>query len=194
MRELRSMLLASSIIASSFAASPAKAAIVPSLADFQLFETRLDATTGQYTLINNSSGWYIHEFFVTNPQAGTPSVEPATTQSNWNASATDNCFGGFSCFTYSNSAGLSSDIGPNTSSDQFFWSSPNPILASDYQLGVFNGDGDPGVVTGTAQDLAEAIPEPTSWSILIAGLALSAWRDGGIVLGQHEVSRCDTEP
>jgi len=57
MRELRSMLLASSIIASGLAASPASAeAIVPSPSDFQLIETTLDATTGQYTLINNSSG------------------------------------------------------------------------------------------------------------------------------------------
>jgi len=67
---------------------------------------------------------------------------------------------------------LGTDIAPNTSSDQFFWSSPNPVLASDYQLDVINGQGDPGGVTGTAQDLAAAIPEPTSWSILIAGLAL----------------------
>lgn len=183
MRELRSMLLASSIIASGLAASPASAeAIVPSPADFQLFETRLDATTGQYTLINNSSGWYIHEFFVTNPQAGTPDVDPVTTQSNWNASTTDNCFGSLSCFTYSNSAGSGSDLAPNTSSDQFFWSSPNPILASDYQLGVVNGQGDPGVGTGTAQDLADPIPEPTSWSILIAGLALL-----GLVRRRHRL-------
>ena len=182
MRELRSMLLASSILASGLAASPASAeAIVPSPADFQLIETRLDATTGQYTLINNSSGWYIHEFFVTNPQAGTSGVEPFTTQSNWDASV-DNCFGSLSCFTYSNSAGLSSDIAPNTSSDQFFWSSPNPILASDFQLGVHTGDGDPGVVTGTAQDLADPIPEPTSWSILIAGLALL-----GLVQRRHRL-------
>src|SRR5437763_546298 len=159
MRELRSMLLASSMIASGLAASPASAeAIVPSPADFQLFETRLDATTGQYTLINNSSGWYIHEFFVTNPQAGTPGVDPLTTQPNWNASAADNCFGSSACFAYSISAGLSTDIAPNTSADQFFWSSPNPVFASEYQLDVVNGRCDSGGVTGTAQDLAEAIP------------------------------------
>src|SRR5436190_13839039 len=159
MRELRSMLLASSMIASGLAASPASAeAIVPSPGDFQLFETRLDATTGQYTLINNSSGWYIHEFFVTNPQAGTPGVAPFTTQPDWNASAAGNCFGSLACFTYSNSAGLSTDIAPNTSSDQFFWSSPNPIFASAYQMALVNGQGDPGGITAPAHDVAEAIP------------------------------------
>ena len=74
-----------------FAIGPAHALIAIDPSQFVFIET-VSGSTGTYTIINNSSDWYIWAFSVTNTDA----TNPQTTQFDWNASLCDNNCAGVS--------------------------------------------------------------------------------------------------
>ena len=65
-------------------ASPAWAfSSVPNPSDFQIIEScQAPGCSGTFTVVNNSSGWYIDGFDVGNPQV----TGDTTSQTHWNAS------------------------------------------------------------------------------------------------------------
>jgi hypothetical protein len=168
---LRSFLLAGAVSLGlgAFAIGPAHAlavAIDPS--DFVFIEG-----DGTFTIINNSTGWYIWGFGVVNIEGS----HPSTSQPNWTASSCNNNCGGpgflGSGFDYQNINGaqnpLSYDVGPGQSSSLFTFSLPT---GSDPQFYVTNSDH----VGGVYVIPSGSVPEPSTWAMLIAGFGFLGWR------------------
>jgi hypothetical protein len=63
-----------------FCLTPADAAPLLNPADFQFIES-----PGQYTVINNSTSWYVYAFTVENLTASDPSIIASTTVPSWGA-------------------------------------------------------------------------------------------------------------
>jgi hypothetical protein len=124
-------------------------------------------TPGQYDVFNNSTqDWSIYGFSATNPEAGGPNVYEYTNQSNWSAYNSGTNFVGTpqAVFLYYNNdggalAGLSTDIAPGTSSNQFFFGATE---ASVFTLYLVDSAG------FTAQ-VVEGVPEPSTWAMMILG-------------------------
>ena len=147
---------------------------VPSASDFSVTES-CDAGTGcvgTYTVVDDSTEYYVYGFMVTNPVAH----HASTSQNNWNANwGSDTCDATeLSCgsgFSYENANGastssddLANDIGPGQSSDDFGFSSLE--LASEVTLDLVDAQGD----TYTLQFPASDVPEPASLALLGSGL------------------------
>jgi hypothetical protein len=110
-------------------------AAVVTASDFQVQES-----PGQFTVINNSTDWYVERLIV--QDAAASSGTPTTTQSGWSASVIGNSFfpaSGFSpAFNYFNpSSGIPGDIGPLSSSGEFFFTTPAQI-GSAWELYLAN--------------------------------------------------------
>ena len=115
---------------------------------------------GSYTVTNNSTGWWVDGFQVTNPLAGDP-YEPSTTQTDWTSSVCTNCFG-LPSFTYSDSfaSDYANYIGPDggQSSNFFFGAPPD----STVMLDLVNAN-------GQTYELSLGTPEPSTWALILAG-------------------------
>jgi hypothetical protein len=139
--------------------------VVPNPADFSVVES-----PGQYTVTNNSPGWYIYGFTVTNPEAGGPGVSETTTQTNWSAynSGTNLVGTPDAAFLYLNNdtttAGIPDDIGlgtlTGTVSSNFFFAANQASQATFF-------------IIDAAGDIARvaAVPEPSTWAMMILGFA-----------------------
>ena len=135
----------------------------PPPSDFTFQETPpTDGVAGQYTITNNSTGWWVTGFEVTNPLAGDP-YEPSTTQTDWSAGVCVSC-ANVPVFTYSDNALLdySNYIAPDggTSSNFYFDAPP----ASSVILDLVNSD-------DQTFQLALGTPEPATWTMLMIGFA-----------------------
>ena len=165
MKSKLQMLMVAGVATGAFAlGSQAQAAFAGfDAADFYVIEA-----PGQYTLVNNSDDWYIYAFGVSNTLAG-DGYTARTGQTDWDAySCIGSCVGNLSAFEYYNSdgsgsAGLGTDVGPNSSSSKFYFSAPPE---STYQIDITNGTNSE-TVSGPA--VSPGVPEPASWALMILG-------------------------
>jgi hypothetical protein len=126
--------------------------------------------SGQYTVTNNSSSWYIYGFNVSNEFGSSPSTTQGSPSNTWFAGTGTFDFGNGAAvraFEYvnihgSDTAFLASDIQFGTSSDKFHFIPP---VSSEWELFLVNTDG----VLGTA--IGSAVPEPSTWAMMILGFA-----------------------
>lgn len=139
---------------------------------------------GQYIVYNLSSlgeAWYIYAFGVTNPLAGSDIEGPSTTRQNWDAftEICVECENGLDASSFEYSTFVDSIdpvtetpvrnpflIGPGASSGQFFFFAP---MASTFRIDLIDSEGATRSVTGPAR---AAIPEPSSWALMIVGFGL----------------------
>jgi hypothetical protein len=156
----------SSVFVSASARSVANGGAVassgPSPSDFAFTETApSDGSEGQYTITNNSSGWWVTGFEVTNPLAA--DGDDSTTQTNWTAGVCVSC-ASLPVFTYSDNVLLdySNYITPDggTSSNFFFTAPPDSSVAVD----LVNAE-------GQTFQLALGTPEPSTWAMMLVGFA-----------------------
>jgi len=68
---LRSLMLAGAAAACISVATSAQAVPAPNPAEFSIIETIDGLGHGQYTVTNNSSDWYVIEFYITHDQSAT---------------------------------------------------------------------------------------------------------------------------
>lgn len=151
--------------------SPAYALVADG--DEFVFIESVSGSTGTFTIINNSTDWYIWGFAVTNIEGS----KPATTFSDWNAATCDNnCAdpgyngSGFSYQSTSGALPIGNDIGPGQRSSLFTFTLPE---GSTPLLFLRNAGGATLYITPTG-----AIPEPSTWAMLIAGFGFLGWRYG----------------
>lgn len=157
----------------------------PNPGDFLITES-----PGQYTVFNNSSQWYIFAFAVSNPNAALPSATATTTFSNWGPNGLKleldlNTNILVWAFAYAspdanltdlqnpglNQVNLSTYIGPNSSSNQFFFSPPD--LASNWGMLLTDG------VTISSVNGVIATPLPAALPLFATGLSalgILGWR------------------
>jgi hypothetical protein len=160
---LRSFLLAGAASLGLGAFAPVYAAAVEPISnEFVFIES-----DGYFTIINNSTEWYIYGFEVTDTDA----TRPMTTQPGWGASA---C--GDGCLLYINNTltsplPLADDVGPGQSSSLFTFSLPEGSLPTFYVANSLGVEGGAFTPTGS-------IPEPSTWAMLIAGFGFLGWRYG----------------
>jgi PEP-CTERM motif len=123
---------------------------------------------GYFTIINNSTQWYIYGFEVTDTDA----THPMTTQPGWEAGA---CVDG--CLLYENNTvtsplPLEDDVGPGQSSSLFTFSLPEGSLPTFYVANSNGFEAGPFTPTGSA------VPEPSTWAMVIGGFGFLGWRYG----------------
>jgi hypothetical protein len=161
--------------------SPAYAVTaVPNPGDFLITES-----PGQYTVFNNSNDWYVFAFAVSNPNAALPTATATTSFSNWGPNglkleldlntnilvwafgyaSPDANLANLQSVTL-NQVNLSTYIGPNSSSNQFFFSPPD--VASNWGMLVINADG---VTFGSVNGVI-ATPLPGTLPLFASGVAL----------------------
>ena len=171
MNKLRSCLLAGAASLGLGAFTPAHAvvAVTPDPRDFVFIET-VSGSTGTFTIINNSSDWYIWAFSVTNTDA----TNPQTTQPDWSPdTCNNNCAGPGSGVDYEDIYGafnLTTDIGPGQRSSLFTFSLP--AGSTPTFLVTDTNDALPPGFTPTGS----GVPEPSTWAMLIAGFGFLGWR------------------
>jgi len=158
---IKSIALALALACSSWSSANA----VTLATQFQFIED----PSGQYTVINNSTSWYIYGFAVSNDFGSSPTTTQGSPSNTWGAvtGMFDFGNGAVRAFLYENPHGadsdfLSSDIAFGTTSDKFHFI---PFAASEYELFLVNVDG----VTGTS--IGSALPEPATWAMMILGFA-----------------------
>ena len=175
------ILLSSGVAMAALSATPASAlvTVVPP-PEFQFHEACTLSFgggclgEGTFTVTNNSNLYdtqeWIYGFSVGNPFA----FADGTTQNNWSASvcfqfSSSGCGIGESEFDYSNNAGasiladdLANDVGPGSSSSNFFFAAGEP--ASPVVLDLVDSDGN--LSFASLSD----VPEPFSAAILGSGL------------------------
>jgi hypothetical protein len=164
---LRAFLLAGAASVGFAGLMPARAAeVLLNPSEFVFIES-----DGYFTIINNSTEWYIYGFEVNDTDA----TNPKTTQPGWGA--TSSC--SETCLIYENANNppylpLSDDVGPGQRSSLFTFSLPEgslPTFFAATQNGVPSG---PFTPTGS-------IPEPSTWAMLLlgfAGLGVVGYRHG----------------
>ena len=167
-------MLAGAASLGSGAFTPAHAVLAVDPSDFVFIES-ITGSTGTFTIINNSSDWYIWAFSVV-----TDATNPETTQLDWNAGPCSggNCSlpgivvpgSGVSYEQFTGAANLTVDIGPGESSNKFTFSLP---VGSTPYFSVVNSLGSLTSFTPTG-----SIPEPSTWAMLIAGFGFLGWRYG----------------
>jgi hypothetical protein len=171
MNKLRSCLLAGAASLGLGAFTPAHAvvAVTPDPRDFVFIET-VSGSTGTFTIINNSSDWYIWAFSVTNTDA----TNPQTTQPDWSPdTCNNNCAGPGSGVDYEDIFGafdLTTDIGPGQRSSLFTFSLPTGSTPTF--LVTNSNDALPPGFSPTGS----GVPEPSTWAMLIAGFGFLGWR------------------
>jgi hypothetical protein len=162
---------------------PAQAvAVVSSGAEFEVIETAGPGNTGYYTVYNNSnlggySPEYIYAFSVTNPLAS--SVGDWTSETGWTAGKSPLIGGpktGFYYATFPEILKFSDGklklsinpetIGPGEHADDFFFGTD--LLASSATLLLVDGNGH---FSTTTFDTVAAVPEPSTWAMMILGFA-----------------------
>jgi hypothetical protein len=156
----------SSVFVSAFARSVANGGAVastgPSPSDFVVNETApSDGNEGQYTITNNSTGWWVTGFEVTNPSAA--EGDDSTTQTHWTAGVCVSC-ASLPVFTYSDNALLdySNYIGPDGgTSSNFYFTAPKD---SSFALDLVNAE-------GQTFQLALGTPESSTWAMMLLGFA-----------------------
>lgn len=160
-------------------------------ADFQVIEG-----PGQYTVINNSTDWYVYAFAVENPAAADPSIVATTDFHNWNGLSPNpqfdlNTGGPVFAFAYaSGDTSFATDppllsvvnfgnyIAPGSFSDRFFFNSE--VQASNYGLLVVSivqsetfFDSVNGVAAASATPIPAALP---LFATGLGALGLIGWR------------------
>jgi PEP-CTERM motif len=194
LKRLCNVLLGGAALLGTGGSGPASAVTVfgsPNPANFQFIESppqyiNGQYTPGQYTIVNNSFDWYIYGFEVTNPYA--TSNDDWTYQPFWFAFAcyVAECGGAskpyyyydfeFYGFTGPGDTGTSYlqwDIGPQSSSDQFYFPGPTASVATFF---VVNASG--ATASFTPGVVAPSVPEPATWAMMAAGFGLLGWRLG----------------
>jgi hypothetical protein len=165
-------LLAAAAMACSFGSTANAVILGP--APFDASDFLIVEGPGVYTVVNNSTDYYIYRFDVSNPLAAFGS--DATTQPGWTASIKSSYFfpnlpGSFSpAFEYAHlttnvADGVPLDIAPLTSSSNFTFSGPE---ASSFQMFVTNADGSD---VHSFFAMTAAVPEPSTWAMIILGFA-----------------------
>jgi hypothetical protein len=157
---------------SALLSSPALAivAIGPPASDFSFTETPVGGGVYEYTINNNSTGWYIWAFDITNPLAASPGANPATTQNNWFAGACTlgaSCLAGADSFVYNNRAGagdFTDDIAPGTSSSKFTFDVA-PSSVGYFQVVDANG------ALANVPGVSSSVPEPSTSALMLLGFA-----------------------
>ena len=148
--------------------------------DFAVIETAGPGNTGHYTVINNSVSEYIYGFSVTNPLAS--SVNSWTTEPGWIAGKTPVLGYPKTGFGYLTAPGFwtfskghlvfhvsSLTIGPDESSSNFFFGTAE--LASLVTLLLVDAKGNFSTVSFDATQAAPAVPEASTWAMMILGFA-----------------------
>ena len=174
-------LLITAAVLLALAPATANAVVFSPVPEFQIIETAGPGDIGYYTLINNSGNFgyaaeYIYGFSVTNPLAS--SVDDWTTEKGWIAGKTP-LFGhpktSFAyatlpgIFTFSRGHGFwvnPETIGPGESSSNFFFGTD--WLASSATLLLVDANGRFSTFT---TDAVAAVPEPSTWAMLMLGFA-----------------------
>jgi hypothetical protein len=159
--------------------NPAKAVVV-SGSDFAVIEAAGPGNTGSYTVINHSASEYIYGFSVTNPLAS--SVNDWTTEPGWIAGKAPLLGYPKTGFGYLTARGFWTfsrgrpvfhvnplTIGPNESSSNFFFGTSE--LASIVTLLLVDAKGNFSSVSFDAMQAAPAVPEPSTWAMMILGFA-----------------------
>jgi hypothetical protein len=169
---LRSFLLAVAASLGFGAFSPAHAVLfVPNPDPSQFVFIEGDGT---YTIINNSTqGWYIWGFSVI-----TDATDPGTTQPFWNAGPCSGGNCGLPCtgLLYEQFTGAditTRDIGPGQQSSLFTFVSEG---TTPFFMVINPNNGAPEFATLTPT--GSAVPEPSTWAMLIAGFGFLGWRYG----------------
>jgi hypothetical protein len=160
---LRSFLLGGATCLGLGVVAPAYAAEeLPNPSEFVSIESE-----GYFTIINNSSEWYTYGFDVTDTDA----TNPMTTHTGWGAST---C--GDGCLLYENNVDppfpISDDVGPGQSSSLFTFSLPEGSLPAFYVANSNGFEAGPFTPTGSA------VPEPSTWAMVIGGFGFLGWRYG----------------
>ena len=116
-------------------------------------------------MLSNSTGWWIADFYITNPLAGDTSHQPWNTQPNWSAAVRENCFSesAFEYFATSPFPSLADYLGPGSRSSLFFFGVPP---ASDVVLDRVDANGD-----AYRLALGTPAPEPSTWAMILLGFA-----------------------
>jgi hypothetical protein len=174
-----------------FCLTSAYAAPVLNPADFQVIES-----PGQYTVVNNSTDWYVYAFAVENPAASDPSIVASTTVPNWGALNPNpqldlNTGGPVWAFAYASTdtnfstdpptltvVNLGSYVAPGSFEDRFFFGTQQQ--ASHYGLLVVTVVDQEAVfdqVNGLATDSATPIPAALPlFATGLGALGLLGWR------------------
>lgn len=155
--------------------SPARAVTVaPNPADFQIIEA-----PGQYTVVNNSSNWYVLGFRVTNPDAFQSSY--STTRSGWIAGIFNgDCCGhgnesgfvyvDFAAYVF-NSYNLPELIGPGGSSSEFFFGAKLNSYTHIYVVDQYGTRAE----FNDGPTLTPGVPEPSTWAMMLLGFGGLGW-------------------
>jgi hypothetical protein len=184
---LTAWVLAAGLLIGFGSLNPAKAVVV-SGADFAVIETAGPGSTGYYTVINNSVSEYIYGFSVTHLFAS--GVNNWTTEPGWIAGKTPVLGYPKTGFGYLTAPGFwtfsrgrpvfhvsSLTLGPNESSSNFFFGTAE--LASLVTLLLVDAKGNFSSTSFDAAQAAPAVPEASSWAMMIlgfAGIGLLAYR------------------
>jgi hypothetical protein len=150
-------------------ATPADAATV-NPADFQVYEA-----PGQYTVVNNSSDWYVYALSVSNTVAYTGSS--SVTLTGWISGLYYGDPGANFGWYYQNPTivhgpygvpyDLSETVAPGQTSSAFDFTSD--LGGTLFRLDVIDAAGDRDYFFGNA--IAGSVPEPSTWAMMILGFA-----------------------
>ena len=168
---LRQLILITAV-ASSFG-SAAHATLVAAPPPFNSSDFSVIEGQGVYTVVNNSSDWSVFRFVVQNAEAATGSAH--TTQLGWTPSTVS--FAPFkdsndstraivdAGFQYWNQTGTRSlDVQAGTSSSNFTFVGP---VQSHFEIYATDQIGEVQTVFG----FTTAVPEPSTWAMMILGFA-----------------------
>lgn len=166
MSSLRSALVVGAALAGLALSTPAMAVQPFNPGDFKVLES-LSGGSGKYTVVNNSTDWYIYGFQVSNPEADF--AQAYTNRPFWNSGNCGSGCGNVPFFSYFNEGGpfdFDDNIQPGETDGRFGFYAPP---ASTYTIFLVDSN----FVTTTTSGQASGTPEPGTWSLMIGGFGLA---------------------
>jgi hypothetical protein len=158
-------LIAAVSLGTSATSLPARAA--------ELGPIRISVSSGEITISNTSSSWYVYDFNVGNSSPGGASLYASTSQPEWQATVETSLIGSniLTVADYLSLGSLSDDIGPGQTSSAFSYDSN--AVANLYNVSLVNSTGD------YSNYSVSGAPEPATWAMMLlgfAGLAFAGYR------------------